>query len=78
MVVGVGAVGGAVSRCRRANRAPLATRQDKAVRDSTRYANFLKDRYHAEAVRDTLLRQVNIIRSLDERPLSSGRTSWTR
>jgi Tfp pilus assembly protein PilN len=44
----------------------LASRKDKAVRDSTRYANFLKDRYKSEAVRDTLLRQVNIIRSLDE------------
>src|SRR6185312_6716137 len=33
----------------------LTTRHDNAVRDSTRYANFLKDRYKAEAVRDTLL-----------------------
>lgn len=44
----------------------LTTHRDKAVQDSTRYANFLKDRYRAQAVRDTLLRQVNIIRSLDE------------
>ncbi|HEX4681552.1 MAG TPA: PilN domain-containing protein [Gemmatimonadaceae bacterium] len=44
----------------------LTARQEKAVRDSTKYANYLKDRYRAEAVRDTLLRQVNIIRSLDE------------
>jgi len=44
----------------------LDVRRDRAVADSTRYANFLKDRYHAESVRDTLLRQVNIIRSLDE------------
>jgi Tfp pilus assembly protein PilN len=44
----------------------LQTRIEKAVVDSTRYANFLKDRYHAEAVRDTLLRQVNIIKSIDE------------
>ena len=44
----------------------LNERREKAVRDSTRYANFLKDRYKSEAVRDTLLRQVNIIRSLDE------------
>jgi Tfp pilus assembly protein PilN len=46
--------------------AELEARRDRAVNDSTRYANFLKDRWHAEAVRDTLLRQVNIIRSLDE------------
>jgi Tfp pilus assembly protein PilN len=44
----------------------LGVRQEKSVRDSTRYANFLKDRYRSEAVRDTLLRQVNIIRSIDE------------
>ncbi len=46
--------------------ADLQTRIEKAVVDSTRYANFLKDRYHAEAVRDTLLRQVNIIKSIDQ------------
>lgn len=46
--------------------AQLTAHQDTAVRDSTRYANFLKERYRAQAVRDTLLRQVNIIRSLDE------------
>src|SRR3954468_19192337 len=44
----------------------LDARRERAIADSTRYANFLKDRYHAESVRDTLLRQVNIIRSLDE------------
>ena len=46
--------------------ATLQARVEKAVVDSTRYANFLKDRYHAEAVRDTLLRQVNIIKSIDQ------------
>jgi Tfp pilus assembly protein PilN len=44
----------------------LAERREKAVADSTGYANFLKDRARAEAVRDTLLRQVNVIRGLDE------------
>ncbi len=44
----------------------LDKHRDEAVHDSTHYANFLKDRYHAEAVRDTLLRQVNLIRSMDE------------
>ena len=44
----------------------LEARKDRALADSTRYAIFLKDRYHAESVRDTLLRQVNIIKSLDE------------
>lgn len=49
-----------------AQSAELEAHRDRAVSDSTRYANFLKDRWHAEAVRDTLLRQVNIIKSLDE------------
>ncbi|HEY4130361.1 MAG TPA: PilN domain-containing protein [Gemmatimonadaceae bacterium] len=44
----------------------LTTRREAAVRDSTRYANFLKDRYKSEAIRDTLLRQVNLIKNLDE------------
>ena len=50
----------------RASRRRSTSAAGQAVRDSTRYANFLKDRYHAEAMRDTLLRQVNIIRSLDD------------
>jgi Tfp pilus assembly protein PilN len=44
----------------------LNAHRDTAIRDSLRYANFLKDRYRSEAVRDTLLRQVNLIRNLDE------------
>ena len=49
-----------------AKTAELEAHRDQAVSDSTHYANFLKDRWHAEAVRDTLLRQVNLIKSLDE------------
>jgi Tfp pilus assembly protein PilN len=48
------------------NETQLAERQETAIADSTRYANFLKSRARAEAVRDTLLRQVNVIRGLDE------------
>lgn len=44
----------------------LLERREVSLRDSTRYANFLKDRYRAESTRDTLLRQVNVIRSIDE------------
>ena len=44
----------------------LTERHERAERDSTRYANVLKDRYRSEATRDTLLRQVNVIRSIDE------------
>ena len=39
---------------------------DKAVRDSTRYATVVRDRIRAESIRDTLLRQVNLIKSIDE------------
>src|SRR5262249_32032175 len=34
--------------------------------DSTRYASILKERHRAESTRDSLLRQVNLITSLDE------------
>lgn len=44
----------------------LMARRDRALADSTRYANFLRDRYRAETTRDSLLRQVNLIVSLDE------------
>lgn len=44
----------------------LTEQVDQAVHDSTRYALVLRDRYHSEATRDSLLRQVNLIKSLDE------------
>ena len=65
VVLSLGAVG-YLYTTQNANSADLEARRDRSVSDSTRYANFLKDRYHVEAVRDTLLRQVNIIRSLDD------------
>ncbi|HTE43674.1 MAG TPA: PilN domain-containing protein [Gemmatimonadaceae bacterium] len=65
VIVGAGAVGGLYVLQNRKDTS-LTERKAKAMADSTRYANFLKDRYQAEAARDTLLRQVNIIRSLDE------------
>ncbi|MEP6494113.1 MAG: PilN domain-containing protein [bacterium] len=65
VIVGAGAVGGLYVLQGRKDTA-LAARKEKSVADSTRYATFLKDRYQSEAARDTLLRQVNIIKSLDE------------
>ena len=44
----------------------LAGRLEVAVRDSTRFSTLVQDRIRAEATRDTLLRQVNIIKSIDE------------
>ena len=46
--------------------ADLRARLDAGIRDSTRFASLIKDRLHAEAVRDTLLRQVNLIKTIDE------------
>jgi len=65
VVVSAGAVG-VLYVWQTAQASTLDERREIAVRDSTRYANFLKDRYRAEAKRDTLLRQVNLIRGLDE------------
>ncbi len=38
----------------------------KAVQDSTRYASVLKERDRAEAKRDTVLRSLNLIRTIDD------------
>jgi Tfp pilus assembly protein PilN len=65
VVAGAGAVGGLYTM-QTAREADLAERKDRGIRDSTRYATFLKDRYRAQSIRDTLLREVNIIRSLDD------------
>lgn len=65
VVLSFGAVG-FLYTTQNAQASELDSRRDQAIADSTRYANFLKDRYHAETVRDTLLRQVNIIKTLDD------------
>jgi Tfp pilus assembly protein PilN len=44
----------------------LAGREEKAVADSTRYATVLAARRSAEARRDSLLRQLELIRSIDD------------
>lgn len=65
VVIAVIAVG-SLYAAQTAREMALDKHRDEAVHDSTHYAIFLKDRYHAEAVRDTLLRQVNLIKNLDE------------
>jgi Tfp pilus assembly protein PilN len=65
VVLSLGAVG-YLYTSQTAKAADLESHRDHAVADSARYATFLKDRWRAEAARDTLLRQVNIIKSLDE------------
>lgn len=65
VVLSAGAVG--FLHLRQADRGQTLTeRRDVALADSTRYVNVLKDRYRAESTRDSLLRQVNLIVSLDE------------
>ena len=48
VVAGIGAGAGLYTQ-QTARESELAERKDRAVRDSTRYATFLKDRYRAEA-----------------------------
>ncbi|HEU4988302.1 MAG: PilN domain-containing protein [Gemmatimonadota bacterium] len=43
----------------------LTAAEQQGLADSTRYATVLKERIHLEAKRDTLLRQLNIIRAID-------------
>ena len=44
----------------------LSSRQEKAVRDSARFATVLRERRRAEAKRDSVLRQLRIIQSIDD------------
>lgn len=65
VIIGAGAVGG-LYLSQQQQESALGDRRAHSLADSARYANFLRDRFHAQSVRDTLLRQVNIIRSIDE------------
>ena len=44
----------------------LVQKEQKAVQDSTRYATIVAEKRRAEAQRDSVLRQVNIIRAIDD------------
>ena len=44
----------------------LGLRETAALRDSTRYSMILKERHRAEAKRDSVLKQLAIIRSIDD------------
>ncbi len=50
----------------------LIAKEQKAVQDSTRYATVVAETRRAEAQRDSVLRQVNIIRAIDD-----DRFVWT-
>jgi Tfp pilus assembly protein PilN len=65
-VIASGGAAGFLYTSQTARAADLTDRKDRAVKDSLRYATFLKDRLRAQSVRDTLLREVNVIKSLDD------------
>ena len=50
----------------------LIAKEQKAVQDSTRYATVVAEKRKAEAQRDSVLRQVNIIKAIDD-----DRFVWT-
>lgn len=64
VVIGLGAVGFMYWRTS-ARDAALTADVQKAVQDSTRYATVIRERSLAEAQRDSVLRQIAIIRSID-------------
>jgi len=64
IVIGLLGVGGMYVTQQKRETALLEA-QEQAVADSTRFANFLKQRRRAEATRDTVLRQINVIRAID-------------
>lgn len=65
VVVAVAAVGLLFS-AQNARATELGARTERAVRDSTRYAKVLAARRKLTAERDSVLRQLQIIRSIDE------------
>ena len=63
-VVAIGAIG-AMFAIQAHQTSTLTAAEQQGLADSTRYASVLKDRIHLQAKRDTLLRQLNIIRAID-------------
>lgn len=64
VALGLGSVGFMFFRTSRIETA-LINDEQKAVQDSTRYASVIKDRSVAEAQRDSVQRQIAVIRSID-------------
>ena len=64
VALGLGSVGFMFWRTS-AKESALVEEEQKAVQDSTRYASVIKDRSVAEAQRDSVVRQIAIIRSID-------------
>jgi type IV pilus assembly protein PilN len=65
-VVLAGAAVGGLSVTQSRTSADLTAREEKAVRDSARFATVLRERRSAEAKRDSVLRQLQVIRAIDD------------
>lgn len=64
VVIGLGAIA-SLYTTQTARASALQERLDKAVEDSTHYAAVVADQIKVEAKRDTLLRDINLIKSID-------------
>ena len=64
LVIGLAATG-VLFTSLRSREATLIEREQQAMQDSTRYAAVLKERGHAAAQRDSVVRQLAIIRTID-------------
>lgn len=64
-VIAAAAVVGLLYTTQQRRETELAAAEEQAVADSTRFANYLKQKRRAEATRDTVLRQINVIRAID-------------
>ncbi len=65
VIIAAGAIGG-MHFSQAATLDELSVREQEAVRDSARFAVVLKERRRAEAKRDSVMRQLQIIRSIDD------------
>jgi Tfp pilus assembly protein PilN len=64
VVASAGGIGG-LHLTQTAKAAELAAREEQAVADSTRFAGVLRQRASAEAKRDSVLRQLEVIKAID-------------
>lgn len=64
-LVVAGAVVGGLYTTQQRRETAVTEAREQAVADSTRFANYSKQRRRAEATRDTVLRQINVIRAID-------------
>jgi Tfp pilus assembly protein PilN len=64
-LVGAGAVIAMLTMRQQGEAQDLAAREQKQVQDSTRYAAVLREKKKAETQRDSVMRQLNIIKTID-------------